>query len=85
MAEEQELDLVLMSPNAVPPVCKIMDYGKHRFDTLKKEKEAKKKQKVIEIKEIKLSAKIAQNDINYKIIGNHQTYCKGDVNSALGC
>ena len=54
MAENQGLDLVEITPNAQPPVCKIMDYGKFRFDQLKKEKEAKKKQKVIEVKEVRL-------------------------------
>lgn len=67
LANKQGLDLVLIAPDAKPPVCKIMDYGKFRYQQEKKQKEAKKKQKVIEIKEIKLSAKIAQNDINYKI------------------
>lgn len=66
-ADELGLDLVLISPNANPPVCKIMDYGKFKYQQEKKQKEAKKKQKIIEIKEIKLSVKIAQNDINYKI------------------
>lgn len=66
-AEELGLDLVLISPNANPPVCKIMDYGKFKYQQEKKLKEAKKKQKIIEVKEIKLSAKIAQNDINYKL------------------
>ena len=61
------LDLVLIAPDAKPPVCKIMDYGKFRYQQEKKQKEAKKKQKTIEIKEIKLSVKIAQNDINYKV------------------
>lgn len=61
------LDLVLIAPDAKPPVCKIMDYGKFRYQQEKKQKEAKKKQKVIDIKEIKLSVKIAQNDINYKV------------------
>lgn len=61
------LDLVLIAPDAKPPVAKIMDYGKFRYQQEKKQKEAKKKQKVIEIKEIKLSVKIAQNDINYKV------------------
>ena len=65
-AEEQNLDLVLMSPNATPPVCKIMDYGKHKFDTLKKEKEAKKKQKVSEVKGMQLSMNIAENDMQFK-------------------
>ncbi|MDR1008200.1 MAG: translation initiation factor IF-3 [Campylobacteraceae bacterium] len=66
-ADELGLDLVLISPNANPPVCKIMDYGKFKYQQEKKQKEAKKKQKIIEIKEIKLSVKIAQNDISYKI------------------
>ena len=60
-------DVVLIAPDAKPPVCKIMDYGKFRYQQEKKQKEAKKKQKTIEIKEIKLSVKIAQNDINYKV------------------
>lgn len=67
MAEQQELDLVKISPNAVPPVCKIMDYGKFRFDTMKKEKEARKNQHVVEIKEIRMSPGIDTNDLNVKI------------------
>ena len=67
IANKMGLELVLIAADAKPPVCKIMDYGKFRYQQEKKQKEAKKKQKVIEIKEIKLSAKIAQNDINYKI------------------
>ena len=67
MAEEQELDLVKISPNAVPPVCKIMDYGKFRFDQLKKEKEAKKNQHVVEVKEIRMSPGIDTNDLNTKM------------------
>jgi translation initiation factor IF-3 len=67
MAEEQELDLVKISPNAVPPVCKIMDYGKFRFDTMKKEKEARKNQHVVEIKEIRMSPGIDTNDFNVKM------------------
>ncbi|RDU62466.1 translation initiation factor IF-3 [Helicobacter sp. MIT 14-3879] len=67
VADEAGLDLVLISPNAKPPVCKIMDYGKFCYQKEKKNKEAKKKQKQIEIKEIKLSPQIAQNDINYKV------------------
>ena len=65
-AEEEGLDLVLLSPNATPPVCKIMDYGKHKFDTIKKEKEAKKKQKVSEVKGMQLSMNIADNDMQFK-------------------
>lgn len=67
IASSKGLDLVLISPNAKPPVCKVMDYGKFRYQAEKKLKEAKKKQKQIEIKEIKLSTQIAQNDINYKV------------------
>lgn len=67
IASRMGLDLVLIAPDAKPPVCKIMDYGKYRYQQEKKLKEAKKKQKVIEIKEIKLGVKIAQNDINYKV------------------
>lgn len=66
IAEEKNLDLVLMSPNAKPPVCKIMDYGKYRYDTMKKAKEAKKKQKTIELKEVRLSPNIEQHDLNVK-------------------
>ncbi|MCI7103535.1 MAG: translation initiation factor IF-3 [Campylobacter sp.] len=67
LAKNLGLDLVLIAPDANPPVCKIMDYGKFRYQQEKRQKEAKKKQKVIEIKEIKLSAKTAQNDLNYKV------------------
>ena len=67
MADEQELDLVKINPNAVPPVCKIMDYGKFRFDQLKRDKEAKKNQRVVEIKEIRMSPGIDTNDLNTKM------------------
>lgn len=67
MAEEQNLDLVKIAPQAVPPVCKILDYGKYRFEQQKREKEAKKNQKVIEIKEIRLSLNIDTNDFNTKV------------------
>lgn len=67
LAEDSGLDLVLISNDAIPPVCKIMDYGKFCYQKEKKNKESKKKQKQIEIKEIKLSPQIAQNDINYKV------------------
>ena len=65
-AEEAELDLVKIAPTAKPPVCKIIDYGKYRYELLRKEKEAKKKQKVIEIKEVRLSPNIDTNDLNTK-------------------
>lgn len=67
LAFDQDMDLVKISPNAVPPVCKIMDYGKFRFEQLKKEKEAKKNQHVTEIKEIRMSPKIDTNDFNVKV------------------
>lgn len=67
LAHNVGLDLVLISPDAKPPVAKIMDFGKYRYEQEKRAKEAKKKQKQIEVKEIKLTAKIAQNDINYKV------------------
>jgi translation initiation factor IF-3 len=65
-ANERELDLVKISPNANPPVCKIMDYGKFVYEQNKKDKEAKKKQTIIELKEIRLSAKIEDHDFNFK-------------------
>ncbi len=68
-AEQKNLDLVKIAPNAVPPVCKIMDYGKYRFDQAKKEKEAKKNQKVVETKEIRLSVNIDTHDFDTKV--NH--------------
>ena len=67
LAEEQGLDLVKISPNAVPPVCKIMDYSKFCFDQKKREKEAKKNQRVVEIKEIRMSPSIDTNDLGTKI------------------
>jgi translation initiation factor IF-3 len=67
IAEEKGLDLVLVSPDAKPPVAKIMDYGKHKYEQEKKKKEAKKNQKKIEVKEVKFSCKIADNDIAYKV------------------
>jgi len=75
MAEEQGLDLVKISPNAVPPVCKIMDYSKFCFDQKKREKEARKNQKVVEIKEIRMSPSIDTNDLNTKI-KNAQKFLK---------
>ena len=75
LAEEKDLDLVKIAPNAVPPVCKIMDYGKFRFEQLKKEKEAKKNQKVVEVKEIRMSPSIDTNDFNTKV-KNAQKFLK---------
>lgn len=67
LADEKKLDLVKISPNANPPVCKIMNYSKHRFDQQKKEKEARKKQKTVSVKEIRLSPNIDTHDINVKM------------------
>ena len=67
MAEEQGLDLVKISPNAIPPVCKIMDYSKYCFDQKKREKEAKKNQRVVEVKEIRMSPSIDTNDLETKV------------------
>ncbi len=67
IAEERGLDLVLVSPDAKPPVAKVMDYGKHKYELEKKKKEARKNQKKIEVKEVKFSCKIAENDIAYKV------------------
>ena len=66
-AAEAELDLVKISPNAVPPVCKLMDYGKYRFEQTKREKEAKKNQRIVEIKEVRMSPGIDVNDFNVKV------------------
>ncbi|HIZ73424.1 MAG: translation initiation factor IF-3 [Bacillota bacterium] len=66
LAEEADLDLVKISPNAVPPVCKIMDYGKFKFEQAKKEKENRRNQKVVEIKEVQLSMTIDVGDLNVK-------------------
>ena len=65
-AQEAELDLVKIAPQAKPPVCKIIDYGKYRYELARKEKEAKKKQKTIDVKEVRLSPNIDTNDLNTK-------------------
>lgn len=67
IANEQDLDLVLMAGNSNPAVCKLMDYGKFKFDSIKKEKELKKNQKISELKEIQLSMRIDQYHINFKV------------------
>jgi len=67
IADEKELDLVLVSPEAKPPVAKIMDYGKFKYEQEKKKKEARKNQKTIDVKEVKFSCKIADGDIAYKV------------------
>ena len=67
MAEEQQLDLVKIAPQAKPPVCKIMDYGKYRFEQSKREREIRKNQKVIEVKEVRLSATIEDHDVDVRV------------------
>ena len=78
LAEEAELDLVKIAPTAKPPVCKIVDYGKFKYEQTRKEKEAKKKQKVIDIKEIRLSPNIDTNDLNTKVNAARKFITKGD-------
>ena len=77
-AEEANLDLVKISPNAVPPVCKLMDYGKFKFEQTKREKEAKKNQKVVEIKEVRMSPSIDSNDFNVKLRNAQKFLADGD-------
>ena len=78
LAEEQDLDLVKIAPGANPPVCKIMDYGKFRFEQAKKEKEARKNQKVVEVKEIRMSPGIDTNDFNVKLKNAQKFLADGD-------
>ena len=66
LAEEKDLDLVLVAPNATPVVCKIMNYGKYKFEQAKKEKESRKNQKAVEVKEIRVSSNIGEHDFNFK-------------------
>ncbi len=72
------MDLVMIAPNAKPPVCRIIDYGKFKYEQTRKEKEAKKKQKTIEIKEIRMSPNIDKNDLNTKINAAKKFLQKGD-------
>lgn len=78
LAREADLDLVKIAPNAKPPVCKIVDYGKFRYEQMRREKEAKKKQKVTEVKEIRLSSNIDMNDLNTKANMAKKFLTKGD-------
>lgn len=78
MAEEAGLDLVKIAPTAKPPVCKIVDYGKFKYEQARKDKEAKKKQKTIEIKEIRMSPNIDTNDLNTKMNAARKFLQKGD-------
>ncbi len=77
IAQEAELDLVMIAPVAKPPVCKVIDYGKYRYEQTLREKEAKKKQKTIEIKEIRMSPNIDTNDLNTKINATRKFLEKG--------
>ena len=78
LAREAGLDLVKISPNAKPPVCKIIDYGKFRYEQARREKEAKKKQRTIEVKEVRLSPNIDTNDLNTKTNSARKFLEKGD-------
>ncbi len=78
IAANANLDLVMVAPNAKPPVCRIMDYGKYRFEQQKKEKEQRKNQKVINVKEVRLSPGIEEHDFNTKLRNARKFLTKGD-------
>ncbi|MDY2629189.1 MAG: translation initiation factor IF-3 [Lachnospiraceae bacterium] len=78
LAIEADLDLVKIAPGAQPPVCKIIDYGKYRYELARREKEAKKKQRTIEIKEVRLSPNIDENDLNTKASAARKFITKGN-------
>ncbi len=78
LAQEAELDLVKVAPKAQPPVCKIIDYGKYRYELARKEKDARKKQKTVEIKEVRLSPNIDTNDLNTKVNNARKFIGKGN-------
>lgn len=78
LAAEAELDLVKIAPKAQPPVCKIIDYGKYKYELARKEKEAKKKQKTVELKEVRLSPNIDTNDLNTKVNNAKKFISKGN-------
>ena len=78
IADEAGLDLVKIAPNAKPPVCKVIDYGKYRYEQARKEKDAKKKQKTVELKEIRLSPNIEANDLNTKVNAAKKFLAKGN-------
>ena len=78
IAQEAELDLVKIAPKAQPPVCKIIDYGKYRYELARKEIEAKKKQKTVEVKEVRLSPNIETNDLNTKVNNAKKFISKGN-------
>ena len=78
IADEAGLDLVKIAPNAKPPLCKVIDYGKYRYEQARKEKDAKKKQKTVELKEIRLSPNIDANDLNTKVNAAKKFLAKGN-------
>ena len=78
LAAEKNLDLVKIAPQATPPVCKIIDYGKYKYELARKEKEAKKKQKTVEVKEVRLSPNIDTNDLNTKMNNAKKFITKGN-------
>lgn len=78
IAEQENLDLVLVAPKAKPPVAKVMDYGKYRFELQKKQREARKKQKTVNVKEVRLSPTIDTNDFNIKMKNARKFLAKGD-------
>ncbi len=78
LAKEAQLDLVKIAPTAKPPVCKIIDYGKYKYEQVRKEKEAKKKQKIVEVKEVRLSPNIDVNDLNTKTSAARKFLEKGN-------
>ncbi|MDO5381731.1 MAG: translation initiation factor IF-3 [Eubacteriales bacterium] len=78
LAREADVDLVKIAPSAKPPVCKLVDYGKYKYELIRKEKEAKKKQRTIEIKEVRLSPNIDTNDLNTKCNSARKFIEKGD-------
>ena len=77
-AQEAGLDLVKIAPQAKPPVCKIIDYGKYKYELARKEKEARKKQKIIDVKEVRLSPNIDTNDLKTKVTAARKFLSKGD-------
>lgn len=78
IALQKDMDLVKIAPGSVPPVCKIMDYGKFRFEQAKKDKEAKKNQHIVEVKEIRMSPGIGENDFNVKLKSTQKFISDGD-------
>ena len=83
IAKTRNLDLVLVAPNAKPPVCRIMDFGKYRYEQQKKEKEARKKQKVINVKEVHFTPAIGEHDFNTKLRNARKFLSKGDKVKAV--